>query len=354
MYISGHLDILEDLVHNNLPRDYFELPFKKFNVDELKKGIQYVDAPCGKFGIKNNSVYVYRRRVCEITNLSKLFFENDFGESKIFQFHKGFFAHLHAMTTDPDNSVRKIRDKIIVSVLGYSLLAYYDGNIFDSDPKVLPNAMWAGMVLHIITDSYSPAHTMRSPKLKYNTMQAKNIIGNDKKMRLIVHETIKTIAKQPKLLGYDYFLDEVKSACPAASHVFIDHKAKQLYKIYEVFKFEYDTNRMVDTMISRWKNIPQYSGKEVDGDIVAFQYYDEQPAILHMRLDQLQYTRNNKKLYERMIAECKQYMLLYKKVLMDGDVTAYLDAVLRLMVDGTFRIHKRYLADKTNKIVSDY
>jgi hypothetical protein len=333
MFIYGHIDIIKDL----LPADYFNLPYKKFNKKLILKGLAYVDAPCGSYTIKQDHVFFKRTKLCSVTSLINLFYEKTHGETEHFQTHKGFFAHLHAMTTHPDNTVLKIRNKIIVSILGYCLLALYD----QSD-NVCPNSLWAGMILHIITDSYSPAHTIREPHSKHSIIKRDDIHNNDKKMRLGIHESIKELAKENIIYTKDELIHKL------TSNKFVNHNKEQLWKAYKSFKFEYDLNKKVANLIpSNYK----VTGPEQYGDITAFQYYDNQPLLLHMKLDLLSYVKS--KLYKRMKDECILFLKYYKDAIITGDVDTFLKNVLKLMLEKTFRIHEKYLNNKTNWIIRD-
>jgi hypothetical protein len=359
MYISGHLEIVDDIVKTYLPADYFDSNLK---LKQLKKGIVYVDAPCGSYEIKNND-NISIRRVCELSKMLRLFNGKTFGESKMFQFHKGYFTHLHAMTTDPSNSMLKIRNKIIMSILGYSILSIYDDSIYDPERKIKPNAFWAGIILHIITDSYSPAHTIRNAKIPmYKIPSSSKDQGKDedKEMRLRVHEYIKTLAKKEDSFPDKQSLlqelnNEFQQDALAKQFMNSMYQRRSLWKIYNVFKFEYDTNRFVKSLAKEWNiNIDKktgYSKKEIEGDIVAFQYYDSQPFYLHMRLDLLSYLNENEKLYKRMISECVDFLKSYKEAITTGNVEKYLKDVFKIMMNRTFRIHNKYLKNDTSRIV---
>lgn len=349
MYLTGHLKILKDLI-KQLPKDFFKSIHKGFNQSYLRVGIQYPDAPCGKYDFEKGHVLLYHGRVCEITKLFALFDEKRYGESKIFQFHKGFFSHLHAMTTDPLNTMEKIRNKIIMSILGYALLSVYSDTVFDQKPVLKPNSLWAGIILHIITDSYCPAHTIRSPKIKYNIVPVHKVIDNDKAMRLRVHESIKTFAKNDISFNMKEFIMNLKEMNQDANDYIISRQ-RRLWKIYKVFKFEYDINRLAQDVYKNY-NSKEHSENENEGDIVAFQYYGVQPTMLHMRLDFLSYTKQNKHLYDRMMSECLRFLLLYKEVIETGNIHDFLENVLDLLLNSTFRIHNKYLKNKTNRVVA--
>lgn len=379
MYITGHIEIVNDILSQKIFNNYFNKKmFSNFSRQNIIKGLRYVDIPCGIYEIENNKVLFKKRKLCNLTSLLQLYSHETRSETQIYQQHKGFFSHLHSMSTDPENNMLKIRNKIIISILGYSLLAIYDNNVFDNNPIKQPNTIWIGMIMHIITDSYSPAHTMRNKNAHYYIM--KTIINDDlnKKIRLNVHEQIKVLAKQNFLYQKKHIFiqailleitKENNNDTIENTNKYIISQKKQLFNMYKSFKFEYNTNKLVRKMVkeiddkdkdkdkdkqenknTKKKEIEIEIQKEIQGDIVAFQYYEGQPLGLHNKLDFLSYIKNDTKLYKRMLSECTEYLLLYKEAIDGGDVLLFLNKVLHLLTEKTFHINTKYLQDKTNKI----
>lgn len=356
MYIDGHIDITNEVLHDPKFENYFfNVSFKHFTKENLLKGLAYVDKPCGEYVIENNKVLFHKKTLCELTQLFKLTSDKHFGESNIFQYHKGFFAHLHSMTTDPLNNVEKIRNKIILSILGYCLLALYDKHIFDKSPELHPNITWIGMILHIIQDSYSPAHTIRDKKYHVISYDPNKINDIDKAMRLRVHENIKALAKFNRLFKDDILISElIKKKLDDEEQKYIMNNTKDIFNIYKIFKFEYDTNKVVNNLVGY--NITSLSSKKIkgrDGDIIDFQYYDKQPLVLHSKLDLMYYVRQNQFLYKKMKDECAQVLILYKKALKSGDAMTFLKKLIKLLFYRVYRIDTKYLKDITNKVVTD-
>lgn len=358
MYLLGHIEIINDVLSNNIFDNFFKNKGNKFSKINLIKGLQYVDFPCGKYKIKDNKIIFQSRQICKLNNLFKLYLDKTQSESQIYQQHKGFFSHLHSMSTDPNNNMLKIRNRILISVLGYSLLALYDDNIFDENPKIQLNTIWIGMIMHIITDSYSPAHTIRDKNAHFYHIKSNNNDDDDKKIRLKVHEIIKLLARQENILYKNSsifiksILSEIKKEEEEKEYTidYIKNQKSQLYNIYKSFKFEYDTNRLVRKKEKSVDNTIGELGHEKNGDIIAFQYYEGQPLGLHSKLDFLSYVKNNKQLYKRMVDECTEYLILYKNVVETGDVSLFLHKVLELLLEKTFHINNKYLQDKTDKI----
>jgi hypothetical protein len=344
MYIQGHIDIINEI----LPEDYFDLNYPKFNKKKLLQGLKYNDAPCGKYSIKDDKVIVKSKKLCQFNNFIQLFYENKYGESIMFQNHKGYFAHLHAMTTDPDNNIEKIRNKIIVSILGYCLMAIYDQDFDLDNATIKPNSLWIGMVLHIITDSYSPAHTIRDKRIIIKKIPIKNEIDNNKRIRLDVHEHIKTLAKDKDLL---LKTDFIKLIINDDSKQFVLNNRLELWNAYKSYKFEYDLNNVIKQMLVI-NPIYTVIGNERRGDIITFQYFENQSTLLHSKLDLLSYVKDTPLLYNRMNKECLYILNEYKEAIISGNVAKFLKNVLDHMLTETFRIHSKYLNNKTNIIVA--
>lgn len=352
MYISGHLEILKDLFSNKVFNKNFIFLNKKYNnfsKKSMSKGIIIIDLPCDIYKIQNNHVYT-DLKLCKTYKLLSLYNATK-TETTIWQRHNGYFAHLHSMSTDPDNSVEKIRNKIITSILGYSLLALYDTNIFNVNPIFKPNSIWFGMILHIITDSYSKAHTIRDKNAQF--LYLKKEQSNKFRTQIAVHEAIKKIAKLDLLYNSskDFIINLKKITKQDNKTIdYISEQNEQLYNMYKGFKFEYDVNKLVNSNII---NYPKDNNIENYGDIINFQFYDSQPPLLHSKFDILDFVKNDKVMYSRMINECVDYLLLYKKALKTGDITTFLSDLTNLLLTRTFHINKKYLKGKTNKIYFD-
>jgi hypothetical protein len=349
MYISGHLEILEDII-TKLPKDFFT----KDELKELEIGLIYPDKPCGRYEISDLSIK-FNKKICEITKLLRMFDDKHFGESKVYQFHKGYFTHLHSMSTDSNNSVLKMRNKIIVSILGYSLLTIYDDTIFSKNPVIKPNTFWLGIILHIITDSYSPAHTIRDPKIPTTKINLDTNIDIDKQMRLDVHEIIKSLAKKSIIFkDKDEFIITLAKEVKDAKD-FINSQSRSLWKIYKVFKFEYDTNKLINRLLKNNKIDllkTQNNNKNNYGDIISFQYYPEQSMLMHLRLDLLTYVKDNPRIYKRLINECLEVLKLYKEVLETKDINKFILNMYQFIITRTFNINKKYLKNDTSLIIN--
>lgn len=340
MYVSGHIEILND-IFSQLPKNYFD---KKF-INRIYNGVEFVDSPCGLYKYQDKHIHFKTHKICGLSFFFELFDNVKHGEGHMFQFHKGFFAHLHSMTTDPDNTVNKIRNKIVKSILAYSLLALYGNRIFDKNPEMKLYGAWVGMIMHIITDSYSPAHTIRHKNILTKEITSIPPLDKTLEMRLKVHEEIKRLAKLDKIYtNADDFHKNLLSKFP--DNTFVKNFKHKLWGSYKLFKFEYDTRKVVDNKIKLQNKL--YPDK--NGDIITFQYYPGQTFLSHSKYDLMYYIKNDKELYERMINECKTYLILLHEVIETKNIKLFLSKVMELMLSRTFHISSKNLNNKTNYI----
>jgi hypothetical protein len=201
----------------------------------------------------------------------------------------------------------------------------------------------------MITDSYSPAHTIRNR----NYIKVKPVEKDQALLeRLEVHELIKTLAKQDKLYEKQEFIESLLNLSNHKMYIRV-HKS-QFWKIYKVFKFEYDINKVIkkefDTNKSLHKN---NSYKEQEGDIISFQYYDSQNILAHAQYDLLSYVKDKPHVYHRMITECKALLILYKTVIETKNTPKFIKDLVKLLLNGTYRISKENLKYKTD-IITNY
>ena len=103
MFLSGHDEIFEDIC-KIIPKDYFKLTDKYFffNKEKIIKGLHYIDLPCGIYELTKNkkNLIFHSKTLCNSIKILNII--NDVptkNNNTIFQHHRGYFAHLHSMTT---------------------------------------------------------------------------------------------------------------------------------------------------------------------------------------------------------------------------------------------------------------
>lgn len=348
MFSSGHVEILTEVFREYFQDQYFKnIPYKEVTLKNFLIGLGIVDFPCASYNFNENGrVKITSYKLCKLARIFDSFFStsNKVESANIFQYHKGYFAHLHAMTTDPENNILKIRNKIIMSIMGYCLLSVFDMTIFDDQPTFSPNIFWIGMICHIITDSYSPSHTIREKKYKAVKIPIQKeksaILAN----RLKIREYVKDLAKNSSITTLEDFQKQ------------FDGKLNDIniyWKSYKMFRFEYDTNKLV----RKWVPLKKlecktgFRGIEKYGDIMTFQHSSSQFMLKHLASDFLYVIKKKKVLYRRMKNECALFMQIYLDVLKTRNIKKFLIDVYDLMMNETFRIHEKYLTNSTDLLI---
>lgn len=399
MFLSGHEEIVAEVLREGFSGRYFDTvgvqlqrfrSFRNFTEASLVEGLRYVDAPCGHFKVlRDGRVRLTSRRVCGLSDWAMMLRESTFSEVQLFQFHKGYFAHLHSMTTDPRNTVGKIRAKVLRSVLGFCLLALFgDAALVPGSPNKLAlslDAGYLGMALHVLTDSYSPAHTLRAPErgvrvpLVPARKQDRGFIT-----QIAVHDAVKALARG---LTVQHRTEKAFLAALTEGLTleleYVRGREKQLWRAYKAMEFEYETIRAVESILGGpgkidaavagdlgvSKNVagpgsPKPAGprsqSEREGDVTSFQYYGVQSTLQHARLDLLSSVRARPLVYKRMKAECCEFLRMFRDAVASMEETGpsrqkvrgYLLRVLRFLVDGPFRIHRSRLGRRTDLVAA--
>lgn len=144
MYLKGHKQILDSSLYD------IKLTGEQYK--SLIEGLEYPDISCGYIRITYPDLTAkYIHKLCPVYSLYKLVGTGMHGNTELYQSHRGKFAINHAMTPDPKYTLRDIQYKILRKSLLYYYLAVKQNDIH-----------WLGMMIHLISDSYSPAHTMRN------------------------------------------------------------------------------------------------------------------------------------------------------------------------------------------------
>lgn len=302
MYISGHLEILEDI-----------LDIVKVSPNEQKRlelGMEYIDLPCGVYSVEDKKI-IMDPIICSPLDIMAVFKENISLDDKnivLYQHHQGYMAHLHSMSTDPNNTNEYIRQKIIVSLVGYFIMAYKTNDY-----------VWLGYILHAITDSYSPSHTLRSTSEKYKTVDVKSFRHEE-------HEKLKKLAKTNK----------------------IDKKLENS-DYYKLLKLEYDLNKQAKMYVKFPEINKKYEvNRYTHGDIIGFQNITIQPFLLHNILDNLYFIRNNERMYIKMVKESCLVLIIFKE---KSTVKVKINKFIDLLMSKTYKMTTKNLREKSNKTV---
>jgi hypothetical protein len=320
MYISGHKEILDEVL--TMVEGFFDgiERFPNMTKKLLSKGLSYPDLPCGKYRFVDDGKHVImsKKITCSMMNLYKIATEM-YMFKEIFQSHRGVYSFLHAMSYNPKLQVHDVVKSIINHLVSYAFLAVYDDNYYAVDKGPSPNIFWMGIILHTVMDSYSQAHTMRlSRDDVFKPKEEKD------KTRPSVHFMVKlhkdlfnALDKESSKVYSKEELQQVmlrKYRDDATASFFVEHRMKEIYKAYKMHMFERKvlsiTGRMVDSNIKPFKTRKPY-------DIYNFQFYNNQPSIYHKKYDLMTKMRSYPELYARMLDECAEIMRLYKTCLRD-------------------------------------
>jgi hypothetical protein len=158
MYTPGHNEIIQDAINllgaTRLEHLFIkqQKAFKRARASYFMDGLQYPDYPCGSFK-KKKERYVMSKSLCSVIKVlqDSVFFPNIFSLS--YSSHNGYFSVWHAMTYDPRIPVPEVTGDIVDMIMACCKLS-----LLDEDG---PDSFWMGFALHIIMDSYSPAHVLR-------------------------------------------------------------------------------------------------------------------------------------------------------------------------------------------------
>ncbi len=367
MYINGHETILDEVLESvNM---YFDSNFINDNINyhKLKKGMIYPDLPCGKYKLVNINDNVFsimkKKTVCNITRLHKIMSHLD-NLKEIFHSHRGVNAFLHSMSYNPVLTADNIKNTILNHIASYLLLSIYDKKYYlDDIVEPSPSIFWIGIILHIITDSYSQSHTIRLEKPTKTIKIEKQKLDPYIKFRMLLWETIFKQATESRENIIDNSTDLqntllAKFTKNSIQYNYIKRKKDRLFKAYKMFLFDVQTQNTVNKFINIKKYIlPSIQYNEYD--IINFQYYNNQTSAYHKKRDFIYHVKKFPNLYERMINECKMVILLYKDCIEkikkyptkhQTISKLFIKNVIVYLNNNTFRMTRQNLKNKTGVI----
>jgi len=361
MFISGHKEIMENLL-NIFKNKYFKKikNFNNVNITNITIGMQYPDLPCGKYRFNDDNEYIIMtdNSLCPIIKLYKILFK-EYEFSEIFQSHNGFNSYLHSMSYNDGILNKNIYDKILTYIVGCLLLSIYDKQYYKiNDLKPEPNIFWIGVILHMITDSYSPSHTIRFKNIKTEFPYKIKIDKDARIVRLIKKyisnlNTIITSEDKLKNILLKHFANENKQA-------FIKENIHHIFKVYKLFLFHIQVNNKINSLnlINNDESVPIIT-KSTTYDIQYFQYYENQSTLYHNSKDLMLVLNNYPKMYKRMINECKFIMINYRNCLIniknDRDnhlnyAKQFINTTYNFIKNNTYRMDNNSLNRKSGRI----
>jgi hypothetical protein len=359
MYLTGHKEILKDVLATF--RYYFSgLRFPNVNPRMLFKGMSYPDIPCGKYEIRDNDhVVMSKKQTCNIIKLYKVI--GDFHQFKeIFQSHRGVYSFLHAMTINPATKVKDIVSTISTHATAYMFMSIYDNNYFDTSKGPSPNIFWVGVVMHIITDSYSQSHTMRLVDRRITLPVRDKTVPFVKFMMRLNKILFKALDR--KVLYTKEELERIllqKYKTDATVKLYVNTKMKEIYKAYRMYMFEKQTIEVTQKLVGQ---SPEPASDRKLYDIYNFQFYNNQSSMYHKRKDMLTQIKKYPQLYERMHNECREILRMYKECLTNiaaqphdhiNITKTFLTNVYHYLLNNTFRVASKDWNNKTGYVYQD-
>lgn len=151
----------------------------------LQKGLHYPDEPCGKRNLTSRGrVRFINHKTCSFFKLTRLLAPGMLGAgrfsytSEAFVSHKLTMAHIHSMSYNPRSSVMDVRRRILTQAAIYAVLSIQDISAHDDEDDARPCSFWLGQLIHMIQDSYSPAHVLRTCSLPLITTSPSKLLSS--------------------------------------------------------------------------------------------------------------------------------------------------------------------------------
>ncbi len=288
------------------------------NFDKLIQGLNYPDFPCGHYDIIKGRVVMTNASLCPIHKMAhdikkRKGFEND-RLTFAYSSHKGRFSTLHSMTFNPSTLVHQLRDMILHQAMVFATLSIHDTVSESTYGNPKPNIFWLGNLIHMVQDSYSPAHVVRSNTFKSGTAKEKKFIKVLKYLSKEEHVT-RDLDDITQELASAFVLRAVQKAVKESKQfpnrkrvgAFLRNFAKEdgfpfnvhskldnmidLFLSYYIFEtpLEQPTERLNNKtyrqILARHTSHPQVH------KIINFQYYNNQDSKKHALMDTLAFVK---------------------------------------------------------------
>ena len=391
MLLDGHVSLLKEAISSRAGLKKFFSSQKDVNLsyDQLEKGVKYPDVPCakrqlkyigGKPGSYDLHVAMQTYDTCNPMSLIKyLTKRTGFAKdvlSEAYLSHNYLLAYLHSMTPNPNITNGQVLTSILQFCRIMASLAIRD--VVHMERNDLPNAFWLGILIHTITDSFSPAHTLRYmhyPPQKIDVIR--RVLKNLD--RLSLHDGYK-----PSDLSEDVSLsiileianDVLLSKGPKITNeadVLVAFRSKLVKMGLPVEMYPTDSV-MQKRIIHMFKTIYMYQklGRDIRSNdnmraptrdtskadmanmgIVSFMYYNSQDHSAHIRKDTLMYIKGRygsqrylQKIVEicadildRYVASCKEISTITDKAKHKVIQEAFVKGTMETLRSRVFFMH---------------
>ena len=310
MYTAGHTTILADAL--STLSDDARRCFRDIDEKELADALAYPDFPCGKIQVSPDAI-VERMETCSLPNLvlSIVFRKLSLGN----QSHNGFYSLWHSMTIDPDKTVKNVAKNVVEYVLLCLKLARERSSMF-----------WLGFALHIVMDSYSPAHVLR------HGFKDAAVDDIDRYVDLYDSELSSSNARDVELMN-SIVADVVESTARGMKPYDIVRSYASKYRETVAFVVFDHLQRLSLKKIIGPTKIP-LSNENKKNDILNFYYYPDQNPIFHRTYDLLSAVKDAGT-YAPCVESVAALLELYARP--GAGIKEFLQAARRLLLTKTFR-----------------
>lgn len=350
MYIPGHLQLLGEALDLlsvadqqylfNIPHDHFDAVRQSSNTAEaaLYDGVIFPDIPCAKRSLtKGLAIQHDKLKSCNHRKLVSVS-ANKFSER--YATHKGALSSYHSMAPLTSVSVQSVRDdtvKLILVLLATSLM---DDTTASSSKGERLNIYWLGIALHVLMDSYSPAHTLRNGRqddvdyafLKKQMVPLRSqhtVMPNDTKTdewAIRMQQSAEAVAKDlfrnrstmKDVTSPDGILDLIlENMMKEQDTANVSHQralltSREVVDLLQIFMM-YAHNARIESLFSIDAIIersPKTKKKAGHVGIATFFNYNTQSNVFHMKHDLLSYV--DKYGYrEELLSECARLMSVF-------------------------------------------
>jgi hypothetical protein len=307
MYTWGHNEILQMALESS--------NFTPEQLKAIKLGLRYPDFPCGLYMFQDGRL-VLTKSLCSLIQTFKDV-TNNFASS--YASHNGYYSVWHSMTYSPERSVAKITRDIIDQVISFLWLCFVDENTEESRPE--PEYFWLGMALHIIMDSYSPAHTLRCSAgasadckdlIKAVKAHRAKLTATMRKNNAVLKDLKDDLLKIARTIGQDdeQHVEQVLNYIYQKHHIKSQGKKSELAKI-AMFMLFHNHHQLA---IKKITDAPvRQRRRQATAAIVTYYSYPQQNIWFHKVHDTI-FMLHQMKLYDDVVSDCSTILKMTQQV----------------------------------------
>lgn len=315
----------------------------------LVDGLAYPDYPCASISPSTNddknNIFMHPK-LCKPLDMIKQMAFHHF--SLPYTSHNGDFSIWHAMTPNPSNKLQDVVNDIISEIKVFAFLA----TVESSSSTVRPNIFWIGVILHVVMDSYSKAHTFRLPTVSEITLRYDNDCKNicEKKHISDIPDVIsaaKQFVKTPGTPGdVKAFLLETMTKYP---DLFKTSKNVQDFRtlVYHIMFMHQQKQKMEAFLqasipkVNVTDNPSQIVESSSSVPLVTVFYYPCQDSIFHKMNDRLSALEANEQLAKACVSDCKKILLTFFAFVHKSISAAeFVSDIVQYVTNVTFKMHE--------------